>query len=85
MGVKILYFAWVREKTGIGEEELELPDEVRTVADLIGWLKTRGPEFRNAFERDAVIRAAIDQTHVDHDAPVTSAREIAFFPPVTGG
>jgi molybdopterin synthase sulfur carrier subunit len=81
----LLYFAWVREKAGRAEEEVELPAEAQTVADVIAWLKTRGPDFEHAFERGDIIRAAIDQTHVKHDAPVADAREIAFFPPVTGG
>jgi molybdopterin synthase sulfur carrier subunit len=85
MTVKLMYFAWVREKAGRSEETVELPDGTATVADVIAWLKTRGPEFAAAFERDTVIRAAIDQTHVKHSAPVAGAREIAFFPPVTGG
>lgn len=85
MSVKLLYFAWVREKTGIGEEQVDLPDSVTTVSDLIGWLKQRGPEFEAAFEKSDVIRAAVDQTHVEHTAPLGQAREIAFFPPVTGG
>jgi molybdopterin synthase sulfur carrier subunit len=85
MTVKLLYFAWVREKAGRAEEEVELPAEAQTVADVIAWLKTRGPDFEHAFERGDIIRAAIDQTHVKHDAPVADAREIAFFPPVTGG
>jgi sulfur-carrier protein len=83
--MRLLYFAWVREKTGISTEEVELPKRVTTVAELIAWLKTRGPEFAHAFARDEVIRAAIDQSHVRHDAPIGGAREIAFFPPVTGG
>jgi molybdopterin synthase sulfur carrier subunit len=85
MTVKLLYFAWVREKVGVSQEMVELPPEVHSVGDLIGWLSARGPEYAAAFERPAVIRAAIDQTHVRHDAPVAGAREIAFFPPVTGG
>jgi molybdopterin synthase sulfur carrier subunit len=82
---KLLYFAWMREKTGRAEEQIELPDGVETIADLIAWQKARGPEFAAAFEREDVIRTAIDQEHVAHDAPVAGAREIAFFPPVTGG
>jgi molybdopterin synthase sulfur carrier subunit len=62
-----------------------VPEYVATVAELIAWLKSRGPEFANAFEREQVIRAAIDQSHVRHDARIGGAREIAFFPPVTGG
>jgi len=82
---KLLYFAWMREKTGRAEEQVELPDGVETIADLIAWQKARGPDFAAAFEREDVIRAAIDHEHVAHDAPVAGAREIAFFPPVTGG
>jgi sulfur-carrier protein len=83
--MRLLYFAWVREKTGIGTEEVELPGGITTIAELIAWQKTRGVQFANAFERSEVIRAAIDQTHVLHDAAIGTAREIAFFPPVTGG
>ncbi len=85
MRLTVRYFAWVREKTGLGEELVDLPENVRTVADLIVWLKTRGPEFESAFEKSDVIRAAVDQTHVGHGTPIAEAREIAFFPPVTGG
>jgi molybdopterin synthase sulfur carrier subunit len=83
--MRLLYFAWVREKTGIAAEEVDLPAGVDTVSELIAWLKTRGPEFANAFDRSEVIRAAIDQTHTRHDASIRRAQEIAFFPPVTGG
>jgi len=83
--LRLLYFAWVKEKTGIAGEEVALPEHVATVAELIVWLKTRGPEFAHAFDRAEVIRAAIDQSHVRHDAEIGGAREIAFFPPVTGG
>ncbi len=83
--MRLLYFAWVKEKTGVAAEDVELPDGVATVAELITWLKTRGPEFAHAFERGEAIRAAIDQAHARHDAEIRGAREIAFFPPVTGG
>jgi molybdopterin synthase sulfur carrier subunit len=83
--MRLLYFAWVKEKAGIAAEEIEPPEGVATVAELIAWLKTRGPEFENAFARAEVIRAAIDKSHVRHDAKIRGAREIAFFPPVTGG
>ncbi|MGD9667781.1 MAG: molybdopterin converting factor subunit 1 [Hyphomicrobiaceae bacterium] len=83
--MRILYFAWVREKTGCAEETVELPDGVRTISDLVGWLRTRGPEFESAFSRPDVVRAAVDQTHVKPTTPLAGAREIAFFPPVTGG
>ncbi len=83
--MRLLYFAWVKEKTGVAAEDVAVPDSVGTVAELIAWLKTRGPEFANAFNQAEVIRTAIDQAHVQHDARIGEAREIAFFPPVTGG
>ncbi|ODR96867.1 molybdopterin synthase sulfur carrier subunit [Methyloceanibacter stevinii] len=82
---RLLYFAWVKEKTGIASEDVELPESAGTVADVIAWLKTRGPEFENAFAQEETIRAAVDQTHARADASIAGAREIAFFPPVTGG
>lgn len=85
MRVKLLYFAWVREKAGLAEETVNLPEGVATVAALIAWLRARGPEFEAAFERAEVVRAAVNQRHVKHDASLEGAREIAFFPPVTGG
>ena len=83
--MKLLYFAWVRERVGKPEEEIELPANVRTIGDLVGWLKQRGEEYAYAFENANVIRAAIDRNHVKPDAQVAGAREIAFFPPMTGG
>lgn len=83
--VKLLYFAWVREKVGLAEESVELPEHLETVSDLVGWVRSRGPEYAAAFERHDVIRAAIDQRHVRPSASIRGAREIAFFPPVTGG
>jgi molybdopterin synthase sulfur carrier subunit len=83
--MRLLYFAWVKEKVGKSVEDVALPSDIATVGELISWLKTRGPEFANAFARADLIRAAIDQSHVPHDATIGNAREIAFFPPVTGG
>ena len=83
--MRVLYFAWVKEKVGVAEEEIQPPDGVVTIAQLIDWLKARGPEFADAFAKSEVIRAAIDRIHVRHDAKIAGAREIAFFPPVTGG
>lgn len=83
--IKIRYFAWVRERTGRAEDEIAVPDGVTTVSDLIDWLKTQGPEYEAAFENARFIRAALDQTHVRHDTLLSGAREIAFFPPMTGG
>ncbi len=83
--MRLHYFAWVKEKVGKASEDIVLPPEIATVGELIAWLKTRGPEFANAFAREEVIRAAIDHSHVRRDAHIGGAREIAFFPPVTGG
>ena len=83
--MRLLYFAWVKDKAGIAAEEIDPPTSVTTIAELMAWLKARGPEIANAFERAEVIRAAIDHSHVRHDARIAGAREIAFFPPVTGG
>lgn len=83
--VKLVYFAWVRERVGKPEETVDLPASVTTIADLIAWLAGRGEEYAYAFENGPLIRAAIDRTHVKHDASVAGAREIAFFPPMTGG
>jgi sulfur-carrier protein len=85
MSVKLVYFAWVRERIGKPEESVDLPAAVMTVADLMAWLTTRGEEYAYAFENGPLIRTAIDKAHVKHDAPVAGAREIAFFPPMTGG
>lgn len=83
--VKLRYFAWVREKIGRGEEIVSVPQDVETVADLVAWLKTQGSEYEDAFRRSDVVRAALDQIHVKPSAALKGAREIAFFPPVTGG
>jgi molybdopterin synthase sulfur carrier subunit len=83
--MKAVYFAWVRERIGKSEEEISPPAEVATVGELIAWLSRRGEEYAHAFEKAAIIRAAIDRAHVKHEAAIAGAREIAFFPPMTGG
>jgi molybdopterin synthase sulfur carrier subunit len=83
--MKVKYFAWVRERIGKAEETIEPPASVLTVDDLIGWLSARDDSYAYAFEKPRVIRAAIDHTHVKSDAAISGAREIAFFPPMTGG
>ncbi len=85
MTINLLYFAWVREKIGKSTETVDLPSSVRTIADLVQWLVARGPEYADAFARPEVVRAAIDRAHVKTSAEIGAAREIAFFPPVTGG
>jgi len=83
--VKLRYFAWVRERIGKPEEEVDVPSTVTTVAELVTWLSGRGEEYAYAFENPKVVRAAIDKTHVRPEASLKGAREIAFFPPMTGG
>jgi molybdopterin synthase sulfur carrier subunit len=85
MPTKLLYFAWVRERIGRAEETIEIPASVGTARELIAWLATRGDEYARAFAQPDIIRVAIDQVHVAPDAEIVHAREIAFFPPVTGG
>lgn len=83
--MKIVYFAWLRERLNKTEEDLDLPASVQTVGELMQWLKSRGEEYEYAFDNPKVIRAAIDKTHVRPEAKIAGAREIAFFPPMTGG
>lgn len=83
--MKLVYFAWVRERVGTPEETVTPPDDVRTISDLLGWLQSRGEQYAYAFEKAPHIRAAIDRQHVRHDALIAGAKEIAFFPPMTGG
>jgi molybdopterin synthase sulfur carrier subunit len=83
--VKVRYFAWVRERIGKPEEEIELPAGIATVGELMDWLAKRGEEYAHAFDNPKVIRAAIDRNHVRPEARIDGAREIAFFPPMTGG
>lgn len=83
--VQIRYFAWVREKVGIEEETLDLPSSVATVADLVAHLKSLDENHASAFAEEDAIRAALDQMHVELDTELGAAREVAFFPPMTGG
>jgi len=85
VSIKVLYFAWVRERVGKAEEEIDPPPSVRTVGQLIEWLAGKGEQYAYAFENPKVIRAAIDRSHVRADASIEGAREIALFPPMTGG
>jgi molybdopterin converting factor subunit 1 len=83
--VKILYFAWLRERIGAGEEDVVLPGDVTNVAELMDWLAGRSPGHARAFENREVIRAAVNQDFAEPQDPVTQGDEVAFFPPVTGG
>jgi len=83
--MKVLYFAWIRERVGKAEEDVSPPASVVTVGELVQWLAGRGEEYAYAFENPKVVRAAIDRVHVQPQAAIKGAREIALFPPMTGG
>ena len=85
MSVKLVYFAWVRERIGKPDETLDPPENIKTVGELIAFLAARDENYAYAFEKAPFIRAAIDRKHAKHDALIAGAREIAFFPPITGG
>jgi sulfur-carrier protein len=82
--MRLIYFASLRERIGKSGEELDLPDAVRTIADLTGWLAARD-EFYGAAFAGGIARAAIDKKHAKPETPIAGAKEIAFFPPMTGG
>jgi sulfur-carrier protein len=83
--VRLLYFAWLRERIGQGEEEVTLPEGVATVAALVDWLRSRGPGYEAAFGTTAPVRCAVNQDFSPLDAAIRPGDEVAFFPPVTGG
>ncbi|WP_375427063.1 molybdopterin converting factor subunit 1 [uncultured Sphingomonas sp.] len=83
--MRVLYFAWVRELVGVDEERVSPPAEVATVAALVGWLAGRSERHAQAFADPSRLRAAVDQAFVPLDALLGDAREVALFPPVTGG
>ena len=85
MTIKLVYFAWVREKIGKGQEFIALPSPETSVGDLISHLKSLGDEYEAAFEHEHVIRAAINQEHAEHSELVNDGDEVALFPPMTGG
>jgi len=83
--MKILYFAWVREKTGVSAEDISVPETVNSVSGLVDWLKTRNGGYAEAFADHNVVRVAVNQEYVTIDHAVSDDDEVAFFPPVTGG
>lgn len=85
MKLHLSYFAWVREAMGRGAESIEVPDALTSIADLVAWLANRDAEGARAFADPSRIRAAIDGAMVDGGAALARAREVALFPPVTGG
>lgn len=83
--MKLLYFAWVRERVGVAEEVVDLPGDVATVADLKAWLAGRDEGYAYALEQPHIIRVALDKALVPDDTPLAGASEAALFPPMTGG
>jgi sulfur-carrier protein len=85
VAIELLYFAWVRERIGSGGERVDPPEAVRTVSELVDWLAASSAAHADAFADRTRLRAAVDQVFVPLDAPLGDAREVAIFPPVTGG
>jgi sulfur-carrier protein len=83
--MKVLYFAWLRSRVGLGEEEVSPPADVVDAAALVRWLSARSDGCAQAFADLSVVRVAVNQEYVAWDHPVKAGDEIAFFPPVTGG
>ncbi len=83
--MKVLYFAWLRNKIGCAQEDIDLPDDAKTVGDVLNFLRTKGEAYQDALGDDKVIRIAVNQEYADLDAPVKTGDEFAIFPPVTGG
>lgn len=84
--MKLVYFSWIREQLGMSEEEIELPGEVKTLGELFKWQRRRGEQFDVIFKQGKIVRVALDHEHVDDpQTEIASVKEIAFFPPMTGG
>ncbi len=83
--MRLLYFAWVRERVGTAEEDVQLPAQVTTLGQLVEWLRGRSPGHEAALADLKALRFAVDQDFAGLDAPVAGAAEVAIFPPVTGG
>jgi sulfur-carrier protein len=81
----ILYFAWLRERTGMSEEILSTPPGIATVGELVEWLARRSPGHASAFANRRAVRCAVNQEFADSAARIGPGDEVAFFPPVTGG
>ena len=83
--MKILYFAWLRENIGHSLEQVTPPKEVQTVADLVEWLSQNNRVHARAFSQRSEIRVAVDQRQAKFSDSIINAKEVAFFPPITGG
>ena len=81
--MKVLYFAWLRERIGLPAEDVETSAE--TIKELVHELSSRAPRYKAAFSDLSAVRCALDQNLVSFDTPLGDAREVAFFPPMTGG
>ncbi|MFZ1773794.1 MAG: molybdopterin converting factor subunit 1 [Rhizobiaceae bacterium] len=83
--MRMVYFAWVRERIGKDAEELDIPEHVHTVRELLSWMKTLGENYEAALAHADSIRVALDMEHVHHSEKLGTPVEIALFPPMTGG
>jgi sulfur-carrier protein len=83
--MKVRYFAWMKRTVGVADEEVAPPADVKTVGDLVVWLRGRSTGHAEALAAGAAFGAAVDQRTATFDAPIGGAREVAFFPPFTGG
>jgi molybdopterin synthase sulfur carrier subunit len=83
--MKVLYFAWLRSRTGIAEENVTPPADIRTVGELLSWLRDRSAGHAAALKDLAIVRVAVNQEFARADHPVKAGDEVALFPPVTGG
>jgi molybdopterin synthase sulfur carrier subunit len=83
--MKLLYFAWLRQKIGKSEEELDVPADVKEVGQLLDWLETLGPTYATALKERKAVKVAVNQDYVGPGHPVKAGDEVALFPPVTGG
>jgi molybdopterin synthase sulfur carrier subunit len=83
--MKIIYFAWLKNDVGCGEEEITLPAGVSNVGDLIDWLSTRGPRYEKAFEFIETSKVVVNQVIVQNDEPINDEDEVIFIPPIAGG
>jgi molybdopterin synthase sulfur carrier subunit len=83
--VKLLYFAWLRARIGCAEEEIDLPSDIRDVAGLLDWLRSRGGGYAEALRDLSIVRVAVNQDYVGCEHPLREGDEVAIFPPVTGG
>lgn len=83
--MKLLYFAWLRQKIGKAEENLDVPADITQVGQLLDWLETLGPNYATALKERKAVKVAVNQDYVGLNHPVKAGDEVALFPPVTGG